>query len=515
MVFFGLIVLGILVASISLMGTLFVNEVFGQVESEKKKFPPTLIDPNFKIQVIHKGLDYPTKMTFVDNDTILIAQKANGQVAVIKNFNLTSELALDLNIESGWERGFTSLSSVNHQGKNFVFVYYTESVTEGDTFNPGWVQDGNKNNGNKLVRYQWDGSSLVDPVLILHPIPYSNPMHQSGAMAIHDNYLYIIIGDNYEYYAKRKNPGNFLINNSQERNFYDRAVIFKIDFEGNASPNHPFTDPDLSKYYSYGIRNGYGLAFDPLTNNLWDTENGKSDFDEINLIFPGFNSGWMKTSGPLDMGEFSSNVLDLTSLEGSGYSEPEFSWKNAIGVTAIEFIDSKKYGLDYQNDILVGDVHGKIYHFELNEDRDAFVFSDSSLDDLVVDTPKEEASLIFGRNLGIITDIKTGPDGYLYVISMVHADSPGWGIWARNIKQPDVEKQGSNLGAIFRIIPLPVFKEIFEGLSPKQQVEEGILPTDVICKDGLELIFKSKNNSPNCVKPNTAKKLVERGWAAS
>jgi glucose/arabinose dehydrogenase len=53
----------------------------------------------------------------------------------------------------------------------------------------------------------------------------------------------------------------------------------------------------LNKYYAYGIRNSFGIAFDPLTGKLWDTENGLMDNDEINLVEPGFNSGWRKVMG--------------------------------------------------------------------------------------------------------------------------------------------------------------------------------------------------------------------------
>ena len=512
-VFLGFLISILIV--ISIFQILPDKELITHAEPVKKLNFPTLIDPNFKIQVVQKGLDFPTKMTFVDNDIILIAQKANGQVAVIKNFELLKDPALDLNVESGWERGFTGLSSINYQRENFVFVYYTESATKEDTHVPGGKKEGNENNGNKLVRYRWDGSMLVDPVLLLHPIPYSTKAHQGGAITILDNYLYIIIGDNEEYKIREK-PGNFLINTSQERNYYDRGTIFKIDFEGNPAPNNPFPDPDLSKYYSYGIRNGYGIAVDPLTKNIWDTENGPEVFDEINLIFSGFNSGWKKIMGPNGVGRYSSELSNLISLEGSRYSDPEFTWNVPIGVTAIEFINSEKYGTEYQNDVLVGDsINGNLYHFELNDDRDALVFSNSLLEDLIADVPMEVESNVLGKNFGIITDIKTGPDGYLYLVSMVQTDSSGWGVWRGSLHEGDLEKQGPKLGVIFRILPESVFIEIFEKLPLKRQVEQGILPNDVFCKEGLELIFKSKNNSPGCVKPTTAKKLIERGWANS
>jgi len=370
-------------------------------------------------------------------------------------------------------------------------------------------KDGNENNGNKLVRYEWDGKSLINPVLILHPIPYSMPHHNGGAMTNVGEELFLMVGDNH-------NGDNFLINGlSPYEGFYDRGVIFRINLDGESISSNPFDDVKLSKYYSYGIRNGYGLAVDPITNQVWDTENGDKDFDEVNLIFPGFNSGWDKIMGPNGMGQYSSELSNLTYIEGSSYSEPEFSWKYSIGVTGMDFLKSQTYGIDYHNDLIIGNVYGKLYHFELNDNRDGFVFSDPLLSDLVSDLEAvEEKSIIFGENFGLVTDIETGPDGYLYVTSMVLSDLPGWWKWALNFDNP-LEEQGPMSGVILRIVPSSIFNELEKIPSPREQVENGFLPNSVICNKGLELILKSENYSPGCVKPTTAKKLIERGWINS
>jgi len=47
---------------------------------------------------------------------------------------------------------------------------------------------------------------------------------------------------------------------------------------------------------------------------------------------------------------------------------------------------------------------------------------------------------------------------------------------------------------------------------PKQQLKNNVAPTDILCKTDLILIFKATDNSPACVKPSTAQKLLERGW---
>jgi glucose/arabinose dehydrogenase len=235
---------------------------------------------------------------------------------------------------------------------------------------------------------------------------------------------------------------------------YDKGVIYRIDAEGNPITTNPFfANSTLSKYFAYGIRNGYGIAVDPITDSIWDSENGDNDFDEINLVFPGFNSGYQKIQGPSGKGEWSSPISELTYIEGSQYSEPEFSWKNAVGLTAIEFLNSKIYGTVYENDMFVGDAYGNLYHLKLNHERTGFVFSDTALKDLIVDTPQEGESIIFGKNLGLITDIKTGPDGYLYILSMIQTDRPGWIQFMEGVEGTDVKKLGTMQGVIFRIIP--------------------------------------------------------------
>ena len=85
----------------------------------------------------------------------------------------------------------------------------------------------------------------------------------------------------------------------------------------------------MHKYYAYGIRNSFGIAFDPLTGNLWETENGENTYDEINLVKPGFNSGWKIIMGPLSR---SSGVTenDLVSFPGSHYTYPVFSWLKPV-----------------------------------------------------------------------------------------------------------------------------------------------------------------------------------------
>jgi glucose/arabinose dehydrogenase len=202
------------------------------------------------------------------------------------------------------------------------------------------------------------------------------------------------------------------------------------------------SDHPLNFYYAYGIRNSYGIDFDPVTGYLWDTENGPWFGDEINLVEPGFNSGWKKVQGVWEpIGEEKGGLwLDSTGLvefDGRGkYSEPELATNNTLGFTAVKFINSDKFGEEYENDLLIGGVNEQaIYHFDLNANRTGLDLT-GELSDKISENNQLMKRHELVKGFGRVTDLEVGPDGYLYVVSHKWLAGPG---------QPD--------GTIFRILP--------------------------------------------------------------
>jgi len=178
----------------------------------------------------------------------------------------------------------------------------------------------------------------------------------------------------------------------------------------------------LNLYYAYGIRNSFGLDFDPVSGKLWDSENGPEFGDEINLVNSGFNSGWLIAQGIWEGRNLSisgrvvhEEPQGLVDFGGKGkYSVPEFVWNNTVGVTALNFLNSDKLGNSYKNGLFVASFNlGEIYHFDLNDNRTALILVNS--DRLAED--QDAKSLTFARGLGKITDMQVGPDGNLYVLS--------------------------------------------------------------------------------------------------
>ena len=119
---------------------------------------------------------------------------------------------------------------------------------------------------------------------------------------------------------------------------------------------------------------------------------------------------------------------ELVNFPNSKYADPVFSWLPSIGITDIEFLNSAKLGNKYVNNIFVGDIGdltiGYLYYFEVNEDRTGIKFDSNSsssqtgLTDLVADNEQEMSAIALGTDFGGITDIETGQDGFLYILTL-------------------------------------------------------------------------------------------------
>jgi glucose/arabinose dehydrogenase len=248
------------------------------------------------------------------------------------------------------------------------------------------------------------------------------------------------------------------------------GMILRLNDDGSTPTDNPFfavdhEDPEVAeniqRTFSYGIRNSFGLAVDPQSGNLWQQENGEDAFDELNRVEAGQNSGWIQIAGPSSrIGQF--RQIETTSLHhedfpnlqqfrwgperiamtqeealsrlfrlpGSAYSEPEFSWKFVLAPSAIGFLNGSTLGRQYRGDLFVGfsttdTLGGPLFRFNLTGNRRAIAVDDPRLRDRVADNATfhdmtESESLLFGTDFGIVTDIESGPNGQLFVVSLDH-----------------------------------------------------------------------------------------------
>jgi glucose/arabinose dehydrogenase len=388
---------------------------------------PDIKDPNLRVEPVAGGLELPTSMAFLGPDDILVLEKEKGTVQRIVNGEMLPEPILDVNVATQSERGMLGIAvdekTNNPSAPTYVFLYYTEAESkDGED-----LSEKKDPLGNRLYRYELVNDKLVNPKLLLDLPTKPGFSHNGGVVTIGpDNNVYVIVGDlNY-----LNNPsGNTLSENIDGSPLPDgRGGILRVTQNGEVVEGVGIlgNETPLNKYYAYGIRNSFGIAFDPLTGKLWDTENGLMDNDEINLVEPGFNSGWRKVMGIASVDNKFDPTNNLVDFGGKGkYSDPEFEWREEVGPTAITFLNSDKLGKQYENDMFVGDFHnGNLYHFGLNQYRTGLTFNgilNDGSNNISASNYKEEkilSEVIFGKGFGGITDIEVGPDGYLYVVSI-------------------------------------------------------------------------------------------------
>ena len=379
---------------------------------------PSLDNKELMVEKIAEGLANPTGIAFIGSNDILVIEKNKGTVLRILNGEILPGPLLDVKVANEVERGLLGIAVANNSANNkvYVFLYYTEAQDV----------DGGKPIGNRLYRYELVNDKLINPKLLLD-LPYlPGPAHDGGVVRIGpDNNVYVVVG-NLLATALERLEGDSLDQNVRNGRAPDgRGGILRVTQDGEIvngkgilGDEHP-----LDMYFAYGIRNSFGIDFDPVTGNLWDTENGPNYGDEINMVEPGFNSGWQHVQGMAPQDSHIPDSNNLVDFGGKGkYSNPEFLWNDTVGPTAIKFLNSDKLGKEYQNDAFVGDVTtGNIYHFKLNKDRNKFLLT-GELADGIVDKDNRltgEEEIVFGNGFAGISDIEVGPyDGYLYIVSL-------------------------------------------------------------------------------------------------
>lgn len=478
------------------------NAVFAQAPPSN----PTMLVDNLDVRTVVSGLTQPTTMAFLSDNDFLILEKSTGQVKRVRN-GVVEGVVLDLAVNSASERGLLGIAlHPDFPSNPGVYLYWTCSaparpadapLTPTQTECPDQPALGTDSTdifgvplrGNRVDRFVWKGSTLTfDRNLIkLHSFqndaapqplgqgdadqpPAGN--HNAGILRFGpDRRLYIIIGDN----GRRGQLQNLIdgptpptpddqFGGPLPDNNHLTGVVLRLNDDGSTPADNPFfgvgsaiggeIGANIQKIFAYGIRNSFGMAFDPISGDLWDQENGDDTFDEINRIEPGQNGGWVQIMGPISrINQFKSievslapstlqqfrwsptNIADspeeaqsrLFMLPGAHYHDPEFSWKFAVAPAAIGFMNGRGIGPQYDGDLFVGAARtalagGYLFHFQITGNRRKIGVDDRRLEDRVADNAakfdlSESESLLIGRDFGIGTDIQTGPNGNLFVVS--------------------------------------------------------------------------------------------------
>jgi aldose sugar dehydrogenase len=483
--------------------------------SARAQAGPTVVDPNLGVRTAVSGLVTPSTMAFLGPDDFLVLEKNTGQVKRVVNG--APSVVLDLSVNFASERGLLGIAlHPNFPADPGVYLFWSCRSTaplDADPFRPeeqecsdaamiGQPDSANllqvPLRGNRVDRFEWTGSSLVydhnlvklrafqhdgapDPPGQGDAAQPARGNHDGGVLAFgHDGKLYVAVGDlgrrgQMQNLAQGPTPptADDQFGGPAPDDAHLSGAILRLNDDGTTPADNPFFAPgpqiggearsNVQRLFAYGLRNTFGIAFDPVSGNLWDQQNTDDAFDELNLVQRGMNGGWIQIMGPVErIAQFKqieltlppsgglagaqlqqirwppSNIADspgealsrLFALPGSRYSDPEFSWKFAVPPGGIGFLASRALGPQYANDLFTGaatpnTLGGHLFRFNLTGNRRRIAVDDRRLEDRVADNNAkdditESESLLFGRGFGVGTDVETGPNGNLFVVSLSH-----------------------------------------------------------------------------------------------
>lgn len=442
---------------------------------------PTLRDGNLAVRTAAAGLSQPTAMAFIGRDDFLVLEKASGRVMRFRDGAALGRV-LDLAVNSASERGLLGIAvDPGFPANPSVYLYWTESTTGADSPNLADVPLlGNRVdrfvwNGtslalaNNLIRIRALQADAGQPL---------RGNHDGGVLEFGlDGRLFVFVGDlgrrgwlqNLPCGPTPTCPGPTVPDDQFGGPAPDDAhrsgVVLRLNTDGSAPADNPFhaagaamggeVGASVQRIFSYGHRNSFGMAVDPESGDLWLQENGDDSFSELNRVTPGMNGGWVQIAGPvarvaqfreietsaqffglqqirwspLNIATSPAQALArLFMLPGAHYEDPAFAWKYEVAPAGVGFVRGRALGPQYEGDLIVGAsretlAQGYLFRFNLTGNRRKVGVDDPRLEDRVADNLAkfditESESLLFGSDFGVGTDVQTGPNGNLFVVSL-------------------------------------------------------------------------------------------------
>jgi glucose/arabinose dehydrogenase len=234
----------------------------------------------FELQV--DGFGFAVNMAFAPDGTIFVADKDVGEIRIVRDGEILDQpferLPIQVTVN---ETGLLGVAvHPDFPDEPWVYAYFTGTDAV-----------------NHLVRIRADGDRATDVQPLLDLLPATAGWHNGGDLAFGpDGKLYVSVGDGHD--GTRSQDPNGI-----------GGRILRLNPDGSVPEDNPLGPGNPT--FALGIRNSFGLCFDPATGQLWETENGPTEDDEINLIEPGGNYGWPERLGPGGEPAFVDPVLNF------------------------------------------------------------------------------------------------------------------------------------------------------------------------------------------------------------
>jgi aldose sugar dehydrogenase len=306
-------------------------------------------------ETILEGLKRPWSIAFITENEVLISEKEGDLARIdlikkekIKIKGYPQDLEDSLSGFGDNTGKFEVLLDPDFNTNKQIYLSYAAKSSNGRT--------------TKIIKAKLENDVLKEIKTLFVAEPYTQErFHYGGGMTFgNDGKLYFTIGE--RLFTEKDEPQVPIAQNVADR----RGKIYRINSNGTI----PTDNPDFGKkatpgLYAMGIRASQSLAMDPLSKNIWFSEHGTQQGDELNILKAGANYGWpMKTTGKYRYADFAPKPI-----EGNMYTDPVWSWLHTVAPTGLHFYKGTEFML-WNNDLLVGGLsRGSLWRLKIENDK--------------------------------------------------------------------------------------------------------------------------------------------------
>ncbi|CAI8320196.1 MAG: Aldose sugar dehydrogenase YliI [Rhodobiaceae bacterium UBA7378] len=346
---------------------------------------------DYTLEEVVNGLDMPWGLAILPDGDMLVSE-LSGQLRLVRDGELIARPVAG--VPETFYAGQGGLMDVRLH-PNFAtnnLVYLSLAVGSGYA------------NALRVVRGRFDGGQLQDVETVFEAAPAKDTAaHYGGRMTfLPDNTLLVTVGDGFDYREDAQNRANHF------------GTIVRVSDAGKVPADNPYVDDPaaLPEVWSYGHRNAQSIIYDAATDTVFQTEHGPRGGDELNIIAPAKNYGWPAITYGIDYSGL--QISPYTSYEGM--EQPLKYWDPSFGPSGMTLYRGAAFP-NWDGDIFMTSL---VFNHVVRVDMDGRVAGSDQV--------------LFGEIGERLRDIRTGPDGALYILSEGTGDSDGrlWRVRATN-----------------------------------------------------------------------------------
>jgi glucose/arabinose dehydrogenase len=338
-----------------------------------------------RVVTVATGLFHPWGLAFLPDGGILVSER-NGRLRLIRDGKLLPETV------------WTSPTPAGEAADSLHFVAVHPKFVENGLVYVSYPKQGPRGNTLAVARGHLKGGTLGEVQEIFVADAWETSGNIAGRVFFGpDQMLYVTVGDRDRLCCTGTEDNSLRMKAQALDNHVGKTLRLKDD--GTVPPDNPFVGRAGAKpeIFTYGHRNGYGLAIHPITRELWQAEIGPMGGDEVNILKPGHNYGWPLVSTGRN---YTGTLVSDEPWARPGMDNPRIHWVPSISPSSIMFYTGDKFP-KWKNNLFVGAL--------TTRQLQRIAFGQPS-------QAERREALLLPLNIRV-RDVQQSPDGYIYVVT--------------------------------------------------------------------------------------------------